>query len=608
MSFPPSFLEELRARLPLSDIVGSRMKLTRAGREHKGCCPFHNEKTPSFTVNDTKGFFHCFGCGAHGDIVGFVMQHDRLSFPEAVELLARQAGLEVPRLSPEEVKKEDKRKTLHELCEAACRWFEQQLRTPQGREAREYLLRRGVRDETMQRFRLGYAPLDGAALVTMLKNQGFDDEQMIEAGLVRKSDRDGSLYSFFRDRVLFPVTDRRGRVVAFGGRIMAGEGPKYINSPDHPLFHKGKLLYSLARAREAAHKGALVVVVEGYMDVIAMVEAGFSAAVAPLGTALTEDQMEELWKLGSPAGDPILCFDGDTAGQRAAARALERALPRLGAGRTFRFAFLPQGQDPDDLIKAEGKKAMQGVLDAAIPLVDMLWRLGTAAHPADTPESRAAVRSGLISRISCISDATVRDYYTAEFDIRLDRAYGRGRVRQERNQKYAPYYKKNAKVSSSVLSAPPDPRTVWQRQIITGILRQPAAFEALCEPLLRLDLHGPLDKLWQAVVSTVENRPSLDSSGLVACLCAQGHEEQVEALLNNRSEVQRWLRDGATLEAVQGGLQEIIFRYHAQSVKASMRAAGRTYEQELSDGARARIEAMRAEYMSTSAGEDEDGI
>lgn len=593
MSLPPAFLETLRSRLPLSDIVGQRVKLVRAGRELKGCCPFHNEKTPSFTVNDSKGFFHCFGCGAHGDVISFVMRHDRLAFPEAVELLAGQAGLEVPRFSPDDLDRARQQKTLHQLCETACVWFEQQLRASRGREGLAYLTGRGLGEETLRRFRLGYAPADAQALLTHLKAQGFEPDQMVEVGLARRREEDGSLYAFFRDRVLFPVTDRRGRVVAFGGRILKGDGPKYINSPDHPLFHKGQLLYSLARAREAAPRGAPVVVVEGYMDVIALVEAGFEAAVAPLGTALTEEQIAELWKLGGTAGDPILCFDGDTAGQRAAARAVERVLPGLGPGKSLRFAFLPGGQDPDDLIRREGARAMRAVLEAAIPLVDMIWRLETAARPADTPESRAAVKAALETHVVRIADKTVQGYYRTEFLARLEAAYGWGRISREKSSGNSRFQPPRTASPLAAPPVPPDPRVVWQRQIVLALLRHPHLFDALGEQLVRLDLQGPLDKLWQAVVTTLENQPGLDPAGLSACLCELGFADLLANLLSDRASAQSWVRDGASPDVVAERLEEILFMHHARTARASMREAGQQYEQDVSDAARARMAALR---------------
>lgn len=428
MAFPPDFLEELRARLPLSEVVGKRLRLIRAGREYKSPCPFHNEKTPSFYVNDQKGFFHCFGCGAHGDIIGFVMRHDNLAFPEAVETLAGLAGLQVPRASAEDRQRHERRKTLHDVVEQACRWFEQQLYAPAGRQALEYLERRGLDGETMARFRLGYAPPDAAALRQHLLKAGFPEEDMVTAGLLKRPDDGRPPYSFFRHRVLFPVSDRRGQVVAFGGRLLEGDGPKYINTGETPLFQKGALLYGLSRARGAAADGKPVIVAEGYMDVIALVRAGFEGAVAPLGTALTEAQALTLWKL-IPAAEkePFLCFDGDTAGRRAAWRAVERILPHLAPGHSARVAFLPQGEDPDSLIRKSGAKAMATVMEAAIPLAEAVWRMETEGRRTDTPESKAAVKAALEARVDQIADRTVQSYYRTEMRRRLDEAFAPAR-------------------------------------------------------------------------------------------------------------------------------------------------------------------------------------
>jgi len=297
MSFSSSFLDELRNRLPLSEIVGSRLRMVRAGREYKGCCPFHNEKTPSFYINDEKQFFHCFGCGAHGDVIGFMMRYEHLSFPEAIENLAAQAGMEVPQNSPDEKQKYDAEKRLYLLLDKATVWFEEQLFGPGGKEGLAYLRARGLSDDALHRFRLGYAPQDGQSLIRKLSAEGFSIDDMISVGLVKRNEERNEAYSFFRNRVIFPVGDQRGRTVAFGARILGEGEPKYLNSPDHVLFHKGRLLYGLSRARAALSQGQPIVVVEGYMDVIALVEAGYSGAVAPLGTSLTDDQMSVLWKL-----------------------------------------------------------------------------------------------------------------------------------------------------------------------------------------------------------------------------------------------------------------------------------------------------------------------
>ena len=431
MSFPPSLLEEIRNRLPVSEIVGKRLRLTRAGREFKACCPFHNEKTPSFYINDDKQFYHCFGCGAHGDVIGFTMRHDRLSFPDAVEQLAGLAGLEVPQDTPVEREKFDREKRLYQLLERATAYFEEQLFSPTGREALGYLRSRGLSDEGIRRFRLGYAPADGNALLRKMFSEEFKLDELIDTGLAKKSEERNEVFSFFRNRVIFPVGDRKGRTVAFGARILGEGEPKYLNSPDHVLFHKGRLLYGLSRARAALAQNQPLIVAEGYMDVIALVEAGYSGAVAPLGTALTEDQLNALWKLLPPpdardAGrdySPILCFDGDTAGQRASLRAVERALPLLTPAQTIRIATMPAGQDPDDLIRQAGKPAMDAVLKQAKPMIEMIWESSLANRSLNTPEERGSLIAALKQRINRIGNETLRKLYQDEIQKRLASAF-----------------------------------------------------------------------------------------------------------------------------------------------------------------------------------------
>jgi DNA primase len=419
MAFPPGFLDELRARLSLSDIVGRKVSLKRrSGAEYAGLCPFHNEKTPSFTVNDKKGFFHCFGCGVHGDAVGFVMKTEGLSFPEAVERLAREVGLPVPRATPDERERADRVATLQQVAEEAARWFQKQLRLPVGRQGLDYLRGRGLDEATIDDFRLGFAPDSRDGLLAALKREGVPVDKIVEAGLVIQPEDDREAYDRFRGRVMFPITDRRGRVIAFGGRVMGAGEPKYLNSPETPLFHKGANLYCLDRARVAAIKDQPVIVAEGYMDVIALHGAGFVGAVAPLGTALTEGQLGELWKL---ADEPYLCFDGDNAGRRAAARAAERALPLLRAGKSLRFLVLPAGEDPDSLIRSRGADAIRRILDLARPLSDVVWDMETEGKVADTPERRASLQRAVERRVAEIADPVVRDYYRTDMRDRFAR-------------------------------------------------------------------------------------------------------------------------------------------------------------------------------------------
>ncbi|MBU2090129.1 MAG: DNA primase [Alphaproteobacteria bacterium] len=424
MSFPPEFLNELRDRLPVSEIVGRRVRLQRKGREFQGLCPFHNEKTPSFTVNDDKGFYHCFGCGAHGDVITFVIETEALSFPETVEKLAQMAGLDVPREKPEDRERQQKRRTLEDVVEAACLWYERNLRLPVGKEAMEYLKGRGLDEATLKRFRLGYAPNERSALKAHLVAEGYEETLIVEAGLHKPAEDtpDGKRgpIDYFRNRVIFPITDRRGRVIGFGGRVMGDGQPKYLNSPDTPLFHKGRVLYGLAQARESAGKIGSVLVTEGYMDVIGLAMGGFDYAVAPLGTALTEDQIIQLWKL---APEPVLCFDGDSAGQRAAARAAERALPLLKPGFSLRFVTLPAKEDPDSLIRKEGPAAMRRLIDRAKPMVEALWDVEQAKLQNETPEQLALLRQTLEGFATRIEDRNIQALYRAALMRRMDETY-----------------------------------------------------------------------------------------------------------------------------------------------------------------------------------------
>ena len=419
MAFPPGFLDELRARLSISDIVGRKVSLKRrSGSEYAGLCPFHNEKTPSFTVNDKKGFYHCFGCGEHGDAVGFVMKSEGLSFPESVEKLAREVGLPVPRATPAERERVERASTLQQIVELAAQWFQKQLRLPVGRQGLDYLRGRGLSDETIDDFRLGFAPDSRDGLIAALKRENVPLDKIAEAGLAIQPEDRREPYDRFRGRVMFVINDRRGRAIAFGGRVMGAGEPKYLNSPETPLFHKGANLYCLDRARQAVTKDQPVIVAEGYMDVIALHGAGFTGAVAPLGTALTEGQLAELWKL---ADEPYLCFDGDNAGRRAAARGAERALPLLRAGKSLRFLALPAGEDPDSLIRTRGPDAIRRVLELARPLSDVVWEMETEGKSADTPERRASLQRGVERRIAEIADPVVRDYYRTEMRSRLNR-------------------------------------------------------------------------------------------------------------------------------------------------------------------------------------------
>jgi DNA primase len=417
MRFTDSFLDEIRARLPTSAVIGKRVKLRKQGREFAGLSPFNQEKTPSFFVNDQKGKWFDFSAQKNGDIFTFLMETEGLSFPEAVERLAGEAGVAMPSRDPQAEEREKERASLYDVMELATSFFEEGLQSRAGAAARGYLLNRSLGVDLQRRFRVGYARPDRSALKEHLALKGVGQDQMIAAGLLVSGDDIPVSYDRFRDRVIFPIADFKGRVVGFGGRALSADVPaKYLNSPETDLFHKGSLLYNGAEARKASHDTGTVIAVEGYVDVIQMVGAGFGHTVAPLGTALTERQLEILWRM---ADEPILCFDGDGAGLRAAYRAVDLALPRLLPGKSLRFALLPEGQDPDDLVRSGGREAVGAVIAAARALVDMLWVRETEAGVFDTPERRAALEARLKEIARSVEDESVRRHYSQALSERV---------------------------------------------------------------------------------------------------------------------------------------------------------------------------------------------
>jgi DNA primase len=422
MRYGEGLLEEIRRRTDLVQLVGRRVKLVRKGRVMWGCCPFHGEKSPSFKVENERRTYKCFGCGAGGDAFKWLIETEGLSFPESVQKLAAEAGVELPQWSPDDEAREQKKKSLYEIVELAAAFYESQLRDASGREAREYLKTRGLDGAAAKQFRLGYAPNSGQALIGFLTAHNVTQDDMIAAGLARPAEdtsdgRGRPMRDFFYDRLMFPIADGRGRIIAFGGRGLTPDAkPKYINSGENTLFSKGFNLYNFHTARAAAIKAGTVILAEGYMDVIALVRAGFTHAVAPLGTALTDDQLQLLWRT---APEPILAFDGDAAGLKAAHRAAHLALPHLKAGFSLRFAFLPAGEDPDTLIARSGSAGMAKVLEAALPLSEMLWRAETEGHDFSTPERRAGLEQRLREIVSQVGDGKIADYYRRDFEQKI---------------------------------------------------------------------------------------------------------------------------------------------------------------------------------------------
>ncbi len=434
MKFTPSFLDEIRARVPVSEVVRQKVAIRKQGREWRGLSPFNSEKTPSFYVNDPKGFFHDFSSGKHGDGFTFLMETEGISFPEAVARLAAMAGLPMPVETAEERERDKKRATLAEVLDWAAEHFQKQLRGPQGREARDYLARREISPAAQAQFRLGYAAPGRHDLRDALAARGATVETMIEAGLLIHGEDVTVPYDRFRDRVMFPICDRGGATIAFGGRALAKDAQaKYLNSPETELFHKGLTLYNLHNARKAAHEAGTVIAVEGYVDVIAMTAAGFPHCVAPLGTALTTEQCGLLWRM---AEEPILCFDGDKAGLKAAWRAIDTALPLIDPGKSLRFVLLAGGQDPDELLRSGGPSAVAEALRAPLPLVEMLWRRETEGKTLETPERRAGLERRFRELSAQIRDPSLRRHYERELDQRLSQ------LLDGRDRRFAPAFRR----------------------------------------------------------------------------------------------------------------------------------------------------------------------
>jgi DNA primase len=577
MRFTPQFLDELKARLPVSEVVGRRVKLVRSGREFKGLSPFNKEKTPSFFVNDQKQAWFDFSSGKNGSIFDFVMESEGVTFPEAVERLAQMAGMPLPKISREDEARAERRKTLHDVMEIAAKFFQDTLASRTGAKARGYLADRGLDSAAQLKFRMGYAPGERFALKEHLGSHGIPVEDMVEAGLLISGDDIPVPFDRFRDRVMFPITDLRGRVIAFGGRALEKDAQaKYLNSPETPLFHKGATLYNIATARQASHEGAPLIAVEGYVDVIAMVSAGFAATVAPLGTALTEDQLGLLWKM---ADEPVLCFDGDGAGVRAAYRAVELAMPRIKPGKSLRFALLPQGQDPDDLVRAGGREAVQEVIGAARPLADMLWARETEGHSFDTPERRAALEARFNELMAQVGDEAVRKYYRQDFAGRLANFFApppresRGRNewresrgggrnwRERRNngdwQRQAPARGPGRLmpyvVASQQLASSPVHRghrtTVPRREalILLSALNHPWLLHDHLEELASLEFrHADAERLKGALIDIAAHASALDAEALRAELAGRNLAEAMDRVAQSITTPSVW---GARPEA-----------------------------------------------------------
>ncbi len=606
MSLSPQWLDELRARITLSSVIGRTTRLTKAGHEFKACCPFHNEKSPSFTVNDLKGFYHCFGCGAHGDAIRWMTDQRGLAFMDAVKELASEAGLEVPAADPRAAQAAEQRNSLHDVMAAAQAWFVQMLAAPEGAKARAYLATRGFDAHTAARFGFGFAPDGRQALAQALA--GFDKEQLVEAGLrIVVDDKDP--YDRFRGRLMLPIEDARGRVIAFGGRILdtvKTDAPKYLNSPDTPLFDKGRTLYNLHRAGPASRQSGRIIVVEGYMDVIALAAAGITDAVAPLGTALTERQIEMLWRL---VETPILCFDGDTAGQRAAMRVVTRALPLLRPAHSLRIVRLPAGMDPDDLLRRDGAKAMETLLGQAQGLLDTLWEHEHAAVPLETPEDKAGLKARLMAHVETIADPDIKALYRREL---LERFSTFAFPRREREWQ-APAARGQGRVPGKWASAPTQgpssasvqklrrslgggARAALASAVIAGLLRWPSEILRHGELLSRANLPDPR---FDALIDAADTGDPLESGAFATILNAQGLAAPEPAEYGNIK--YSFLRDDiAATEAVDALKTAISVLVEGPALDQAIATAMARFESD-GEGALAEVDRLRKRKLELNA-------
>lgn len=612
MAIPRPFIEELLGRTGLADLIGRKVKLQRRGREHTGLCPFHNEKTPSFTVNEEKGFYHCFGCGAHGTAIDFLMQTENLPFPEAVERLAGLAGMDVPRSAPRDQAAEARRRGLYEVMDLAATWFENRLAGMEGTSARTYLERRGVDPAVAGAFRLGLAPDRRDALKQALLARDVPERQLVDAGLLIVPEDGGDSYDRFRNRLIFPIWDARERIVAFGGRALGEQRAKYLNSPETTLFHKGSMLYNLPSARTAARESGTVIVTEGYMDVIALHQAGFPHAVAPLGTALTEEQIGLLWRITS---EPVLCFDGDAAGQRAAFRAAERVLPLLKPGHSLRFALLPEGEDPDSLIKSSGPEAMRNLVEATQSLDELLWRHVVQGRRLDTPERQAGLRQELTDMVGRIGDPTVRGYYRERMRGRMEALSGE-RKRQSGSVSQR-FRHRGGRLSGGIRSSVAEyrlsprealgsgreaERDLGEPNLIGALLNHPELAHRVFEELTLLKLRSrDLDNIRQKIIETVRSGAPLDLDDLKTNFSTIGSARIIEELTGPGSaKLDPFARPDALFDAAFEGWTSVFRRHqlsvlHQEKLDAEAELAREMTEENLS-----RLNAANAAYEEAS--------
>lgn len=580
------FCDELRAKISIVDVVGSKVKLVRKGREYQACCPFHNEKTPSFTVNEAKGFYHCFGCGAHGDIIKFEMEANGLSFIDAVEKLAHKVGMQLPKLNPESKEQAEKRATAYDIMEMAAKFFEKNLRLPVGREGLDYLYARGFDDEIIRKFRLGFAPGNNG-LKAQLASHGVTDAEMAELGLLTLPENNRP-HDFFRNRVMIPIMDKRSRVIAFGGRVMDGSQPKYLNSPETPVFNKRRILYNLNYARERGYDAQKLIICEGYMDVIAMDKYGIGYAVAPLGTALTEDQIQEAWKV---VNEPICCFDGDGAGVRAALRSVDRVLPILKPGYSLQYAFLPDKLDPDEFLKAKGTEEFLKVVTDTVPLKDLLWKKTLEGKMLATPEQKARIEKEVKEEVAKIADETVRNYYVQEM---------KGKIYSELVDKVRPVKEnrrdviQKTKTQSFIRSTKTDLDDLVAKYIISALVCYPQLIEEYEERLLDFVVKDAgLQHLYEAILDIARDCPDLKEE---AALAAKLEEKNLGSVLRQMIDVRILKKQCSDIIKMRKDLDNRIIEVQLRQLEADIRESKRVLESgNFTDEEYRRFEALKKE-------------
>jgi len=583
------FCDELRAKVSIVDVVGAKVKLVRKGREYQACCPFHNEKTPSFTVNEVKGFYHCFGCGAHGDIIKFEMEANGLTFIEAVEKLAHKVGMHLPKLSQESKEQAEKRASAYDIMEMAGKFFEKNLRLPIGREALDYLYARGFDDAIITKFRLGFAP-NNNGLKAQLLSKGVSESEMAELGLLTiPEDRGRASHDFFRNRVMIPIMDKRSRVIAFGGRVMDKSQPKYLNSPETPVFNKRRVLYNLNYARDKGYEAKRLIICEGYMDVIAMDKYGIGYAVAPLGTALTEEQIQEAWKV---VNEPVCCFDGDGAGVRAAIRSVDRVLPIIKPGYSLQYAFLPDKLDPDEFLKAKGTEEFLKIIGDTVPLKDLLWRKTTEGKLIQTPEQKARVEKEIREDVAKIADETVRGYYVQEVKGKIYTEFVE-KMRPQRQSDMG-YRSLKSKPKSLIRGVKTDLDDLVAKYIVSAFVCYPQLVEEYEERLLDFEIKdSELRRVYECILNMVRDEETIDGEQkLVEMLCERG----LETVLRNKIDTKVLKKQCPDIIKMRKDLDGRIIEVRLRQLEIDIRECKRVMEKgALAEDEYRRYEALKKE-------------